>query len=203
MADGARRLVLASRNRGKLAELSALLAPHDWQADSLSVYTDTCVDEDAPSYIENALLKARAASAASALPAIADDSGLEVDALDGAPGVRSARYAGARANDQQNLELLLEALSGVSEIHRGACFRCLAVYLERPDDPAPLIAEGVWRGRILSATRGGGGFGYDPVFYVPEQGCSAAELDPEQKNRLSHRGQAVRALILRLLDRLS
>ncbi len=201
MADGARRLVLASRNRGKLDELSALLTAHDWQVDPLSLYTDICVAEEAPSYIENALLKARAASAASALPAIGDDSGLEVEALDGAPGVRSARYAGVRANDRNNLEFLLEALTGVAEMHRGACFRCLVVYLERPDDPAPLIAEGVWRGRILRTPRGEGGFGYDPVFYVPEQECSAAELESEQKNLLSHRGQAVRALVQRLLNK--
>ncbi len=201
MAEGAKRLVLASRNRGKLEELSALLVPHDWRIEPLSLYTDSAVDENAPSYMENALLKARAASAASELPAIGDDSGLEVDALDGSPGVRSARYAGCHASDRQNIDRLLEALTGVPEMHRGACFRCLVVYLERPDDPAPLIAEGVWHGRILDAPRGVGGFGYDPVFYVPEQGCSAAELDPEHKNQLSHRGQAVRALVQRLLHR--
>ena len=198
MVEAAKRLVLASRNRGKLAELRVLLATGGWRVEPLSLYTDANVEESAPSYIENALLKARAASEASALPAIADDSGLEVEALDGAPGVRSARYAGACANDRQNLEVLLEALTGVPEMHRGACFRCLVVFLERPDDPAPLIAEGVWRGRILCTPRGEGGFGYDPVFYVPERGCSAAELAPEQKNQLSHRARAVRTLVQRL-----
>ena len=193
------RLVLASHNVGKIAELRALLAPHRWQVETLSIYTESGVDENAPSYIENALHKARAAASVSGLPAIADDSGLEVAALGGAPGIRSARYAGECANDQQNLECLLGALSGISEARRDACFRCLVVYLERPDDPAPLIAEGVWHGRILCAPQGEDGFGYDPVFYLPEQGCSAAELKPEQKNLLSHRAQAVRCLIARLI----
>jgi len=201
MAEGGKRLVLASRNPGKLAELGALLTPHGWRVEPLYLYTDIKVDESAPSYIENALRKARAACRASGLPAIADDSGLEVAALGGRPGVHSARYAGFGASDRQNIEQLLEALSDIPGPRRGACFRCLGVYLERPDDPAPLFAEAVWRGRILPVPQGKGGFGYDPVFYLPDQACSAAELGAARKNQLSHRAQAIRTLVQRLLNR--
>ncbi len=201
MIESARRLVLATQNAGKIAEISALLAPHFWRVESLSTYTESSVAENAFSYIENALHKARAASMVSGLPAIADDSGLEVDALDGAPGVCSARYAGESATDLQNLEHLLEVLNGVPEVDRGARFRCLMVFVERPDDPAPLMAEAVWHGRILSVPRGDNGFGYDPVFLLPEYGCSVAELEAEQKNQLSHRGQALRSLVQGLISR--
>ncbi len=195
MSEPGKRLVLASQNAGKIAELSALLAPHHWQVEPLCSYTDISVEENAPSYVENALLKARAAAEVSGLPAIADDSGLEVTALGDAPGVHSARYAGDEASDEDNVERLLEALQQVPDERRDARFRCLVVYLRSPDDPAPLIAQAVWPGRILHAPKGHDGFGYDPVFYVPESGCSAAELEPAQKNTLSHRAQAVRALI--------
>lgn len=200
MTEQSKSLVLASRNRGKLGELETLLAPHGWQVQSLCTYTDIEVAETAPTYIENALCKARAASRASGLPAIADDSGLEVEALNGAPGVRSARFAGDGATDRDNLQHLLNILDGIPQARRGACFRCLVVYLRRPDDGAPLIAEAIWRGRILEAPRGRGGFGYDPVFYLPDRDCSAAELAAADKNLLSHRGRAVRALVQCLLQ---
>ena len=193
-----KRLILASSNPGKIIEFETLLSPLGWQVESLAGYTQNQVEETAPSYLENALHKARSASQLSGLPAIADDSGLEVDELHGLPGVRSARFAGENANDQQNLEFLLRKLSGVPDHRRSACFRCLMVYLQRPEDPAPVVVQGIWQGRILDAPRGRGGFGYDPVFYIPEQDRSAAELSPEAKNRFSHRGQAVRALVAHL-----
>ena len=146
------------------------------------------------SFIENAILKARNAAALTGLPAIADDSGLEVDALDGAPGIHSARYAGTPADDQANLKKLLEAMRDVPDLGRSARFRCVIVYLKHAKDPAPLVTEGVWEGAILRAPKGTNGFGYDPVFLVPDRGCSSAELPPEEKNRLSHRGQALARL---------
>lgn len=187
-------MVLATRNAGKLREMRALLEPHGLRVVPVSDFSGDDVAETAHTFVENALIKARAASAASGLPAIADDSGLEVDALDGAPGVRSARYAGEGASDADNVARLLGALHGVGEGQRGARFRCAAVYLAHPCHPTPVIREGCWEGRVLEAPRGDGGFGYDPVFLDPVSGLSAAELDPAAKNRLSHRGQAVRAL---------
>ena len=150
--------------------------------------------EDGLTFIENALIKARHAAKASGLPALADDSGLEVDALGGRPGIHSARFAGPTADDAKNRTALLNALAGVPEKDRSARFCCVLVYLRRYDDPRPLIAEGVWEGRILTHEAGNQGFGYDPLFFVPERGCSAAELPAEEKNRLSHRAQALRKL---------
>ncbi|WP_043764580.1 RdgB/HAM1 family non-canonical purine NTP pyrophosphatase [Algiphilus aromaticivorans] len=187
-------VVLASRNAGKLKELADLLAPLDWQPRLLSEFSDGAAEETAPSFVENALAKARFAAAASGLPALADDSGLEVAALGGAPGVRSARYAGDAADDAANNAKLLAALAGRPEAERGARFVCVVAFLRHPEDPVPVIAQGFWEGRILEAPQGEGGFGYDPLFFVPERGCSAAELSAADKGQLSHRGRALRAL---------
>jgi XTP/dITP diphosphohydrolase len=152
------------------------------------------VEETGSSFVENALLKARHAARVSGLPALADDSGLAVDALHGAPGVRSARYAGETASDADNIDRLLRDLAGVPESGRGAAFHCAAVFVRDADDPAPLLAEGLWRGRILESPCGSGGFGYDPVFFDVESGTSAACMSADEKNRRSHRGRALRAL---------
>lgn len=191
-------LVLASRNAGKLGELAELLAPLDWQPRLLSDFSDSAASEDAPTFVENALAKARFAAQVSGLPALADDSGLEVAALDGAPGVHSARYAGDAVDDAANNDKLLAALAGRTEAARDARFVCVVVFVRHPADPVPLIAQGFWEGRILETPRGAGGFGYDPIFGVPARNCSAAELTPEDKRELSHRGQALRALSQRL-----
>jgi len=193
-----RRVVLASRNAKKLAELGALLAPLGWSLEPVARFADEAAEETAPSFVENALLKARHAAGISGLPAIADDSGLEVAALHGAPGVRSARYAGSGADDAANNRKLLDALSGVPAAERGARFISVIVFLRHPEDPVPLIAQGAWPGRILEAPRGSNGFGYDPLFFVPGEDCSAAELAASQKNRLSHRARAIASLIEQL-----
>ncbi|HLF96759.1 MAG TPA: RdgB/HAM1 family non-canonical purine NTP pyrophosphatase, partial [Methylococcaceae bacterium] len=189
-----RDIVLASGNAGKIREIQALLAGRDIRIVPQSAFGIPDAEETGLTFIENAILKARHAARLSGLPAIADDSGLEVDALDGAPGVYSARYAGAGADDAANNAKLLEALRDVPEQRRAARFRCVMAYLRHADDPSPLIAEGVWEGRILTAPRGENGFGYDPLFFVPGEGCASAELPPDTKNRLSHRGQALHAL---------
>ena len=192
------RLVLATGNAGKLRELAALLAP--WRVEVLpqSTFTSVSVEESGLTFVENAILKARHAASASGLPAIADDSGLEVDVLDGAPGVRSARYAGEGAGDDANNARLLEALAGVADPARTARYRCAMVFLKHPDDPAPIVRQAAWEGRIVRAPRGTGGFGYDPLFHVPAFDQTAAELDADTKNRVSHRGQAMQQLIARL-----
>lgn len=186
-------IVLASGNAGKLAELQRILAPLGVTLRPQSDYRVPEVEETGLTFVENALLKARAAAIHSGLPAIADDSGLEVDALQGAPGIRSARYA--EGGDAANNAELLEALDGVPESGRSARYQCVLVYLRHPADPTPLICNGSWEGRILAAPRGDGGFGYDPLFWVPECGCSAAELDAAEKNRISHRALASAALL--------
>lgn len=193
-------VVLASHNAGKLDELSELLSPLNWRLHLVSEFTTVVPDEPASSFVENALLKARHAACVSGLPALADDSGLEVMALGGAPGVHSARYAGAGATDADNNQKLLAALKEVPDGQRGARFVCVMVYLRHAEDPVPVIAQGSWRGRILHNPRGHGGFGYDPLFQVKGLGHSAAELEPEAKNRLSHRGKAVRHLSALLHD---
>ncbi|WP_045226667.1 RdgB/HAM1 family non-canonical purine NTP pyrophosphatase [Methyloterricola oryzae] len=192
--------VLASSNPGKLREFQALLAPMGAEIAALSAFTATQADETGATFLENALIKARHAALCSGLPAIADDSGLEVDALAGAPGVRSARFAGPDADDAANNAKLLQALSCVPEAQRLARFRCVLVFLRHADDASPVIAQGVWVGRIALSPGGRGGFGYDPLFFLPELGCTAAELESEIKNRLSHRGQAVRALLAQLRE---
>lgn len=189
-----RRIVLASGNPGKLAEMRALLADLDIEVVAQAELGVPEAEETGLSFVENAILKARNAAQHTGLPAVADDSGLEVDALQGAPGIYSARFAGPAAGDAENNALLLERLAGVAEAARTARYRCLVVYMRHPADPTPLICQGTWEGRILAQPRGAGGFGYDPLFWVPELGRSAAELSATEKNRRSHRGQALRCL---------
>lgn len=193
-----RRIVLATSNPGKVKEINCLLDNSELQVVPQSEVGVTDIEETGLTFVENAILKARNAAACSGLPAIADDSGLEVDALEGAPGIYSARYAGANASDQDNLEQLLRDLATVPDGQRSARFQCLMVYLRHARDPVPLIFQGTWEGSILPAPRGENGFGYDPVFYVPEERCSSAELAAEVKNNLSHRGQALRKLVAAL-----
>ena len=186
------KIVLASGNLGKIREIQAILLDQ-----SLVLQSEFSVqecEETGSTFVENAILKARNAAFHCKLPAIADDSGLVVDALNGAPGVISARYAGIYASDQDNLNKLLQELNGVPEQLRTARFICVMVFLEHANDPCPVIAQGVWEGRILDHRAGENGFGYDPVFWVPEQNCSSAELSAQVKNSLSHRGQALRQL---------
>jgi XTP/dITP diphosphohydrolase len=193
-----RELVLASGNAGKLRELRSLLDGRGIEVRSQDEFGVPEVDETGLTFVENAILKARQAAAHTGLPAVADDSGLEVDALDGAPGIYSARYAGPGASDQANVEKLLAQLGELPAQERGARFQCLLVFMRHHLDPVPLICQGTWEGRIRTAPTGSNGFGYDPVFQVPELDCSAAELDPHTKNRLSHRGQALAQLLARL-----
>lgn len=189
-----KKILLASNNTGKVREIQALLAGHGLEIVPQSAFGISEAEETGLTFVENAILKARHASQHAGLPAIADDSGLEVDALGGAPGVISARYAGIGATDAENNAKLLRELEGVPDALRTARFRCVMVLLRHALDPSPLIAQGVWEGVILHAERGEGGFGYDPLFFVPERACASAELDAADKNRLSHRGQALRAL---------
>ncbi|MEA2080297.1 MAG: XTP/dITP diphosphatase [Pseudomonadota bacterium] len=190
-----KRIVLASNNAGKVREFNQLLASCEFVVVPQSEFSVAEIEETGLTFVENALLKARNAAEHTGLPAIADDSGLEVDALQGAPGIYSARYAGAGANDLDNLQKLLDALKEVPDDKRGARFQCLMVYMRHAKDPTPRIFQGIWEGRILHEPRGDNGFGYDPVFYVPEQQCSSAQLSSEVKNSLSHRGQALRLLV--------
>lgn len=199
--SGPRRLVVASGNPEKLKELCALL--EDFSAELLpqSALGVPAAVESGESFEANALIKARNASRCSGLPAIADDSGLEVDALDGGPGVLSARYAGEGASDADNIGKLLSVLDGVDASQRAARFVCVMVYVRDAEDQAPIVCRGVWEGRILEEPSGDGGFGYDPLFFVPSEGMTAAALEPERKNALSHRGQALRMLKRALSNR--
>lgn len=192
------RVVLASGNAGKLAEFNRLLAGWDCEVVAQSAFSTPEIAETGGSFVENALLKAHNAAHHCGLPAIADDSGLEVDALGGQPGIFSARYAGPGAGDADNNRKLLDALRGVPEQQRTARFHCALVYLRHWQDPNPVICQANWEGRILETPRGEGGFGYDPLFYVPTEGCSAAELDAGKKGVLSHRGQALAKLLVAL-----
>ncbi len=187
------RLVLASSNVGKLAELRDLLAD-TCELHAQSEFGVQDAEETGLSFVENAILKARHAARATGLPALGDDSGLCVDALDGAPGLYSARYAGTHGDAEANIDKLLVELDAIDEAKRSARFVCVLAYLRHANDPRPLIAEGVWEGCILDARRGAQGFGYDPVFFSPAHGCSAAELDASVKNRDSHRGLALTRL---------
>ena len=189
------RIILASNNAGKVREFNQLLAGSGFEVLPQSEFDVVEAEETGLTFVENAILKARNAAEHTGLPAIADDSGLEVDALDGAPGIYSARYAGAGASDQQNLEKLLDDIKDIPDDQRTARFQCLMVYLRHANDPTPRIFQGTWEGRILHAPQGDNGFGYDPVFFVPTHNCSSAELEPELKNSLSHRGQALKQLI--------
>ena len=190
------KLVLASGNAGKLKELSSLLAPLGIEVLPQSAFNVSEAEEPHPSFVENAIAKARHAARATGLPALADDSGLCVDVLGGAPGVLSARFAGEPKSDARNNALLLERLAG--EPNRRARFYCALALVRHADDPQPIIACGEWHGEILEATRGHGGFGYDPLFLVPELDQTAAEIDHSLKNVLSHRGNAMRQLLDRL-----
>jgi len=192
-----KQIVLASGNEGKLRELRELLSSCELELLPLSRFDCAEVAETGLTFIENALIKARHACKTTGLPSIADDSGLEVDALDGKPGIYSARYAGVTgANaDAENNARLLRDLERVCEQDRTARFQCVIVYLRHTFDPTPLICQGSWEGRILYTESGDNGFGYDPLFYVPGHDCSSAQLDPTVKNSLSHRGQALRKLV--------
>jgi XTP/dITP diphosphohydrolase len=197
-----RPLIVATSNPGKLQELRALLADLPFDLHGLGELGVAPPEETGASFLENALLKARhAAAAAAGVAAIADDSGLEVDALGGAPGILSARYAGAGADDAANNAKLLDALAGMCSEQRRARYRCALAFVVAPSDAAPLIAEGVWEGTIVDIPRGSGGFGYDPYFWLPDLGVTAAQLNPADKNRLSHRGIAMRALRHQLVAR--
>jgi len=189
-----RRLVVATGNGGKLAEIREVLAGTGIELIAQAELGIADAEETGATFVENALIKARHASRASGLPALGDDSGICVDALDGAPGLVSARYAGAHCDSAANIAKLLGALEGIEDAERGAHFHCTVVLLQSAGDPAPLIAEGRWHGRILHAPRGARGFGYDPIFFDPALGKGAAELDPDVKNRISHRGQALARL---------
>jgi XTP/dITP diphosphohydrolase len=191
-------VVLASSNPGKLREINQILTTLALTVVPQSDYNVPDADETGLTFVENALLKARNATRHSGLPAIADDSGIEVDYLNGAPGIYSARYAGKNASDAQNLEKLLSNLKGIPDPERTARFQCLMVYLRHEFDPTPVICQGTWEGKILLEPRGENGFGYDPVFFVPTHKCSSAELPAEEKNKLSHRGQALRKLVQEL-----
>lgn len=190
-------LVLATSNPGKIAELQALLAQLSIEVLPQSCFTPIAADETGLSFVENAIIKARHASLASGLPAIADDSGIEVDALHGAPGIYSARYAGAQASDRENLDKLLLDLRDVPRERRTARYWCALAFMRWHRDPSPIICQASWEGVLIDAPRGSGGFGYDPIF-LAEPGVTVAELSAEEKNLRSHRGQALRLLVKEL-----
>ncbi|MFQ5661217.1 MAG: RdgB/HAM1 family non-canonical purine NTP pyrophosphatase [Gammaproteobacteria bacterium] len=192
------QLVLASSNADKLKEMAALLSGVDIEVVLQSRFAVPDVEETGLSFVENALIKARHAARYTGLPAVADDSGIQVDVLGGAPGILSARYAGEGASDEQNLQLLIEKVTAIQEDRPSACFQCVMVYLRHAGDPMPVIAQGTWQGRIVTQAKGRHGFGYDPIFYLQTHGCTAAELAPAEKNRISHRGQAMRALLQKI-----
>jgi XTP/dITP diphosphohydrolase len=189
------KIVLATNNQGKVKELNNLLSEAGFDVISQRDFNVADIDETGLTFVENAILKARNTAKITGLPTIADDSGLCVDILQGAPGIYSARYAGLEADDSQNNAKLLHALNHVPAAQRTAYFYCALVYLRHADDPTPIICQGKWSGYILTEPRGEGGFGYDPLFYIPELGCSSAELTREQKSALSHRGQALTMML--------
>lgn len=193
-----RSVVLASGNAGKLKELTAMLEPLGWTVRPQSDWSVTEAVEDGLSFVENALIKARHAARFSGQMALGDDSGLVVDALKGAPGIYSARYAGEGATDEDNNRRLLNELQGIPQARRSAHFYCAMALVRHPEDPAPLLSVAQWDGYILDAPVGEGGFGYDPLFHVPDQACASAQLPAEVKNQLSHRGQALSAMIVQM-----
>jgi len=195
-----KRIVLATGNQGKVREMADLLSDFGFDVRAQSEFKVSEVAETGSTFIENAIIKARHAAKETGLPAIADDSGLEVDFLKGAPGIYSARYAGEGASDQQNLEKLLDAMQGVPEPERTARFHCVLVLMRHENDPTPIVCHGKWEGRILTQAQGDNGFGYDPVFYVPEHKCASAELEPARKKQLSHRGKALKQLFATLAE---
>lgn len=190
-----KQVVLATGNAGKVKEMSEILQPLGWKVSPQSEFFDSEAEETGLSFIENAILKARYACAQTGLSAIADDSGIEVSALLGQPGIYSSRYAGENATDQDNIDKLLAAMEDVPPCQRQASFYCAMVFCRHANDPTPLVALGRWQGEILHEPVGAGGFGYDPIFFVPDQGVSSAELTKEQKNKISHRAQALHALV--------
>jgi XTP/dITP diphosphohydrolase len=192
------RVVLATGNPGKLQELRAMLEPLAIEVVALSQFTRTAIPETGLTFVENAIIKARHAAQLAKLPAIADDSGLEVDALQGAPGIYSARYAGEQASDEDNVRRLLGVLSGRKAAERTARYCCALVYMRWEHDPFPLISQASWEGRITEAPRGSGGFGYDPIFELSQRSVTVAELPAAEKNQLSHRGKALRGLVAQL-----
>jgi XTP/dITP diphosphohydrolase len=193
------KIVLASNNPGKVKEFQELLRRADIELRPQADFNISEAEETGLSFVENAIIKARHASEQAQLPTIADDSGLEVDFLKGAPGIYSSRFAGEHASDADNNAKLLELLGELPMTQRSARFQCLLVYLRHPQDPTPMICQGTWEGHILTAAQGNNGFGYDPLFFVPEQQCSSAQLSAEDKNRLSHRGKAMKLLLKRLV----
>ncbi|CAD7838799.1 MAG: Nucleoside 5-triphosphatase RdgB (dHAPTP, dITP, XTP-specific) (EC 3.6.1.66) [Olavius algarvensis Gamma 3 endosymbiont] len=195
-----KQLVLASGNPGKLRELARILDDLGYELHPQSEFDVPEVAETGTTFVENAIIKARHAAALTQLPALADDSGIEVDALDGAPGVYSARFAGSDADDASNNALLVEKLGAVPAERRNARYRAVIVLMRHAGDPSPLICEGSWEGMIQLQPAGDGGFGYDPYFYLPELGCTSAQLSSDEKNRLSHRGQALNELKRRLTE---
>lgn len=192
------KVVLATGNPGKLKEIQAILADQHWQIIPQHEFDTPEAIEDGLSFAENAIIKARNACAHTGLAAISDDSGLEVAALKGAPGIYSARFGGEQANDEDNIAKLLKELAGVPDEDRHARFRCVMVYMRHENDPSPVICEGSWSGTIMHERQGVNGFGYDPIFYVPTHKCSSAMLSAAQKNVLSHRGQALSKLAQKL-----
>jgi XTP/dITP diphosphohydrolase len=193
-----KKIIFASSNPGKINELQAMLENFHWQIIPQATLGIEDADETGLTFVENALLKARHACEQSGKPAIADDSGLVVYALDGAPGIYSARYAGKHSDSKRNTEKLLAEMEGIPDENRRAHFHCSLVYMEHAKDPAPIICEGIWYGTILHSPTGTSGFGYDPVFYDENEKGSAAELPPEIKNKISHRGQAMQILMRKL-----
>ena len=197
------KIVLASNNKGKVREFGEMLAMLNMEVVPQASFNIEDADETGLTFVENAIIKARHASSIAGLPAIADDSGLEVDFLKGAPGIYSARYsdmenAGKDATDEKNLLKLLDALKDAPEEKRTARFQCVLVYMRHAEDPTPIICQGTWEGIITTERHGDNGFGYDPIFYVPEYNCTSAQLKSEQKNKLSHRGIALAALVKKL-----
>ncbi len=197
-----KQIVLASDNRGKLKEFQLLLTPFDIDVIPQAVFGVPSIPETGLSFVENAILKARHAAEATGLPSLADDSGLTVSALKGAPGIYSARYAGEHASSADCITKVLQDVQAIPDATRDAAFYCVLVFMLSPIDPNPLICEGVWQGSLLEKPQGGSGFGYDPIFFVPGENKSAAELTPECKNRISHRGQAVQRLLSLLPSKL-
>ena len=196
------KIVLATGNKGKVKELAKLLAPLAFEVLPQSEFAVSEVAETGTTFVENAIIKARHASRITGLPAIADDSGLAVDALGGAPGVYSARYAGEDASDRDNIDKLLLALKDVPTPQRRARFLCVLVYMRSADDPTPIICQGEWQGHITQELKGNFGFGYDPIFWLTEQACTSAQLNSETKNSLSHRGAAIKLLVQQLTTQL-
>ncbi len=193
-----KRVVLASNNPGKLREISEMLAGLHVELLSQSIFNVPGIEETGATFVENAILKARNAARYTGLPAIGDDSGIEIDALNGEPGIYSSRYAGEGASDAANLNKLIEVVRQIPEEKRIARFICLMVYLRHATDPAPIIAEGIWEGIAVTKPKGRNGFGYDPMFYITDRNCTSAELPPEIKNRISHRAQALKKLFAQL-----